>query len=319
MKMNWIVFSCSFPAKTGSSPRVDLWRQLRRLGAVSPTGGLYVLPEKDECAEAFQWLSQKVKAAGGEAVIMHIRQFEGMENQDIIDLFRRTRKQDYDEVNSGAAELEKMIASPAHKKKFTRLQKSLEKLQLRYADIVRIDYFGCPEAKTVASRLTSITKALSPAQNAEPEVKRVKLEQYRGKVWVTRPHPHVDRMVCAWFIRKFINPRASIRYASAAKRNEVAFDMSDGEFGHIGNMCCFETMIRAFGMKSPVLAAMAEIVHEIDLHDGNYFRTEITGVETILHGWQKDNLSDSELEFRGVALFEGLYQGLPQNSAEERI
>ena len=78
-------------------------------------------------------------------------------------------------------------------------------------------------------------------------------------------------------------------------------------------------MIRAFGMKSPVLAAMAEIVHEIDLHDGNYFRTEITGVETILHGWQKDNLSDSELEFRGVALFEGLYQGLPQNSAEERI
>jgi hypothetical protein len=52
--MSWVVFSYSLPSKAQSSPRVALWRRLRRLGAISPAGGIYVLPSRDECLEAFQ-------------------------------------------------------------------------------------------------------------------------------------------------------------------------------------------------------------------------------------------------------------------------
>jgi hypothetical protein len=69
--MTWIVFSYSLPSKAQSSPRVALWRRLRRLGAISPTGGVHILPAQDECLEAFQWLVQEVQQAQGEALVIH--------------------------------------------------------------------------------------------------------------------------------------------------------------------------------------------------------------------------------------------------------
>ena len=50
--MNWLVFSYSLPGKSGSGPRVNLWRRLRRLGAISPAGGAQVLPAREECLES---------------------------------------------------------------------------------------------------------------------------------------------------------------------------------------------------------------------------------------------------------------------------
>ena len=54
--MTWFVFSYSLPSKAQSSPRVALWRRLRRLGAITLTGGVHVLPAREEDLEAFQWL-----------------------------------------------------------------------------------------------------------------------------------------------------------------------------------------------------------------------------------------------------------------------
>jgi len=49
--------------------RVTLWRRLRRLGAISPVGGLQILPAHDECVEAFQWLAQEIRQEQGDAVL----------------------------------------------------------------------------------------------------------------------------------------------------------------------------------------------------------------------------------------------------------
>ena len=76
--MTWIVFSYSLPSKAQSSPRVALWRRLRRLGAISPTGGVHILPARDECLEAFQWLVREVQQAQGEALVIHAERFEGL-------------------------------------------------------------------------------------------------------------------------------------------------------------------------------------------------------------------------------------------------
>jgi hypothetical protein len=86
--------------------------------------------------------------------------------------------------------------------------------------------------------------------------------------------------------------------------------MDLGEFGHRGNLCTFETMLRAFALKEPALRAIAEIVHEVDLRDARYMRPEVPGVEAVLNGWLKAGLSDQELEAHGAILFEGLYVAL---------
>lgn len=313
--MDWIVFSYSLPSQSSSSPRVTLWRRLRRLGAISPTGGIYVLPAQDDCVEAFQWLAQEIKQAKGQALVMHVQQFEGLTDQQLFDLFREARQEDYAELKAQITNLEQAITAEKNIEKFTDFQDTLAKLQRQYNDIRRIDYFDSPEGRQVAAQLTKIAQTLAPIANPPPQIAPVTIEEYKDKQWVTRPKPHVDRLACAWLIRRFINPEATIRYARQPNPEEVTFDMNDeAGFSHSGNLCTFETMIRAFGLNVPGLSLLAEIVHEIDLQDERYFHPEIAGVETILKGWLQLDLPDAELEKRGIALYEGLISVLSTHS-----
>src|SRR5437660_1769046 len=107
--MGWLVFSYSLPAKASSSPRVTLWRRLQRLGAITPKAGVYVLPERDECVEAFQWLAQEVQHAKGEAVVMRVERFEGLPDQQLIDLFHDACREKYLALESEAGEVDKAL------------------------------------------------------------------------------------------------------------------------------------------------------------------------------------------------------------------
>lgn len=310
--MNWLVFSYSLPSKSQSSPRVALWRRLRRLGAISVKTGVYVLPARDECVEAFQWLAQEVQQAKGESLVIHVQQFEGLTDTEIIELFRVARQQEYVEIRVQADEIEKNLQSSTtnhsqldHENQ-QRLKEAIAKLRKRYSEILRIDFFDCPEATQVAAHLLRLEQALS-FQKPDVKLASATLAEYQNCHWVTRPRPFVDRLACAWLIRRFINPDAVIRYSMQPEPDEVAFDMKEGEFGHQGNLCSFETMMLRFDLDEPGLQAIAEIVHELDLRDGQYIHPEATGIETILQGWLLAGLPDQELEARGSDLFEGLY------------
>jgi hypothetical protein len=152
-----------------------------------------------------------------------------------------------------------------------------------------------------------VEQQLRLQRSGVPKVATATTGEYKHKCWVTRPRPHVDRLACAWLIRRFIDPKAVIRYASQPEPDEVSFDMRDAVFGHTGNLCTFETMRAAFNLKEPALRVVAEIVHEIDIRDGRYVRPEIGGIDVILKGWLLQGLPDNELESRGMDLFEALY------------
>ena len=303
--MNWLVFSYSLPSKARSSPRVAVWRRLRALGAVSPKGGVYVLPGRPDCAEAFQWLAQEVEDAKGEALLMHVDRFEGMTDGALVALFQEARRKDYEALEARVAELQRSLRARGAA---GDARDALARLRREHADLARIDFFESPDAATVAAKLDRLERTLAPAQAAGGRVEPAAIAAYRGARWVTRPHPHVDRLACVWLIRRFVNPRAAVRYAATPEPDEVGFDMPGARFGHHGNSCTFETMARAFGLDDPGIRAIAEIVHEIDLRDGRSTRPEIAGVDAILRGWS--GLADAERETHGGALFEGLYASL---------
>lgn len=312
--MGWVVFSYSLPSKPQSSLRVTLWRRLRRLGAVAPKSGIYVLPARDECIEAFQWLTQEVQQANGEALVMHVEQFEALTDSQLIELFREARREDYAELEAQVEAMEKAFSLKT-KPEVHQIRDLLGKLRRRYADLAHVDFFNTSEGTQLAARLASMEQALSPKDIFVENLAPVALSEYQNKHWVTRPRPHVDRLACIWLIRHFIDANAIIRYAQQPQLGEVAFDMREGEFGHQGNLCSFETMIARFSLNHPGLGTIAAIVHEIDLRDGRYARPETTGIDVVLRGWLLAGLPDQELESRGVDLFEGLYAGL---SGEER-
>ncbi|MBD2113715.1 chromate resistance protein [Nodosilinea sp. FACHB-141] len=305
-----MVFSYSLPSKASSSPRVTLWRRLKRLGAIA-FNSVQVLPDRDECLEAFQWLAQEVQKASGEALIMRVEQFEGLSDSEIVERFRAARRDDYAELATQATALASSPASDAQ----GDLHERLEKLYKHYADIRRIDFFDCPEGAQVMARLNQIAEDLTPVSEAIAIVAAA-LDQYQQRSWVTRPRPHVDRLACIWLIRRFIDPKAVIRYAKTAAADEVTFDMDKGDFQHQGNLCTFEVMVKAFGLDNdPALQVLGQIVHEIDLRDGQYRQPQTAGVDALLRGWLLTDFSDTALELHGIALFEGLYATLAQERA----
>jgi len=280
------------------------------LGAISPVGGIHILPVRDECLEAFQWLAEEVEHAKGEALVMHVEQFDGLTDAELTERFRAARAQDYGELDVEATILETTVRARLNPEARARSQDALEKLRRRHAEIARVDFFDAPEGGLVASRLARIAQALSPGEASAAPMSPAPLQAYRKRRWVTRPRPHVDRLACIWLIRRFLDPEAVIRYASTPEPDEVAFDMRDAEFGHQGNLCTFETTVRAFGLEDPVLQPMGEIIHDIDLRDGRYVHPETAGIDAILKGWLLARLTDAALESHGVVLFEGLYAAL---------
>lgn len=284
------------------------------MGAVTAKAGVYVLPPHDECVEAFQWLAQEVQQIGGDAVVMRVDRFEGLPDAKLVELFQESCRVKYAELESEATELEKSLRRG--KKALARAEglDKLEKLRKRQAEIAQVDFFPSPDAVKVTDLLRRIQEQLRQGNRVAAPVAAKKLADYRDARWVTRPRPHVDRLACAWLIRRFINPTAEIRYATRSESGEVGFDMREAEFGHQGNCCTFETMMSAFGLKESGLEGLAEIIHEIDLRDGRYARPETAGLELILKGWLQAGLPDKEIEQRGIALFEGLFTALSRMS-----
>jgi hypothetical protein len=62
----WVLLAYRLPREP-STPRITLWRKLRRLGAVQLVDGLVALPSDPKTVEAFDWLADEVLEAGGEA------------------------------------------------------------------------------------------------------------------------------------------------------------------------------------------------------------------------------------------------------------
>ena len=63
---DWVLLAYRLPREP-STPRITLWRNLRRLGAVQVIDGLAALPANPTTVEAFDWLAEAVLDAGGEA------------------------------------------------------------------------------------------------------------------------------------------------------------------------------------------------------------------------------------------------------------
>jgi hypothetical protein len=66
--VSWVLLSYRLPREP-STPRIALWRRLRRLGALPIGDGVAALPLDDRSREHFDWLASDVEEAGGEAIV----------------------------------------------------------------------------------------------------------------------------------------------------------------------------------------------------------------------------------------------------------
>src|SRR2546421_414354 len=152
----------------------------------------------------------------------------------------------------------------------------------------------------------------TPEAQASAKLK-IDPDDYKSRVWVTRPRPGVDRSASAWLIRRFIDSKARFAFAPEGKvpQASVPFDMfHESGFGHRGDDCTFETLQKEFRIRHRRVKVISEIIHDADLADQKFGRREGYGIDEVLKGWARQGISDQELLDRGMQLIEGLYHSL---------
>src|SRR5881398_751674 len=83
---SWLLLLFRLPA-THQAERVAIWRKLKRSGAIQIQTSTYVLPDEPARYEYFQWLTQEIRSAGGDATLVRAREIEGLPNEKLIELF----------------------------------------------------------------------------------------------------------------------------------------------------------------------------------------------------------------------------------------
>jgi hypothetical protein len=292
--------------------RTKVAKRLSRLGAVPVKNSVYMLPATDAALEDLEWVRKEVVAGGGEAFVVEGRFVQGLTEAETEMLFRTARDADYHTL---ADELRPTIATTKRRKKLddglrAEITALLDRGRKRFEEIVAIDFFAASGREVVAGLLGELSSKLTGG--SEPKNNGLTIADYRRRTWVTRQNIHVDRIACAWLIRRFIDPEARFRFVPGKtyepRNGELRFDMFDAEFTHEGDKCSFEVFVERFGLRDPGLRAIAEIVHDIDLKDGKFGRADAEGVARVITALAGSAKDDDDRVARGSALFEDLHR-----------
>jgi len=300
-KLTWLLLLLRLPA-THKAERVAIWRKVKKSGAIQIQTSTYILPDEPARYELFQWLTQEIRSAGGDATLVRAREIEGLPNEKLIELFNTARAKEYatlrESLRGALSHRRKTRSSPA-------VGDNLDRVRKQFREIRQTDFFNCPRAQDVEMLL----RKMEATQLGEASVSKAAARDYRGRTWVTRPRPEIDRAGSAWLIRKFIDPKAKFIFAKRVPANgrAVSFDMLDAEFSHHGEDCTFETLLKRFRIQDKAAHKIGEMIHDADLDDGKFQRTECIGIDRVLKGWAREGISDQEILRRGLQCFDGLY------------
>jgi hypothetical protein len=294
----WLLLLVRLPA-THSTERVAIWRKLRKSGAIQIQTSTYILPDDPPRYETFQSLTQHIRDAGGDATLVRAREIDGFSNERVIELFNAARAKEYASLREM---LRPLVASPRRTSSFGG---KVDRIRKQFREIRATDFFDSPKAKD----LEMVLRKLEGTQLKSKPQPKLESRDFRGRVWLTRPRPEIDRVGSAWLIRKSIDPKAKFVFESrrTANRRVLTFDMLDGDFSHDGDDCTFETLIKRFGIEDKAARKIAEMVHDADLDDDKIQRNECIGIDRILKGWAKQGLPDKEILGRGFECFDALY------------
>lgn len=306
----WLLLIHQIPPKPAYL-RVKISRRLRRLGALAIKNTVYALPASEEAHEHFQWVLREIRQGGGDATICEARFINGLRDEDIEKLFNEARNADYREIAEKTRALGSRILPKMDEDLRSEIQAELARLAKRLAEVKETDFFGAPSRAAAEGAIAAAQERLKTPDSARTLEPSARPAEYRGRTWVTRKGIHIDRMASAWLIRRFVDPKAKVLFVPGKgytpKKNELRFDMFEGEFTHEGDRCTFETLVLRMNLEDPALRPIAEIVHDIDLKDGKFRRDETAGIERLVAGICAAHKDDAERLRRASAVLDDLY------------
>src|SRR6185369_6120242 len=121
--------------------------------------------------------------------------------------------------------------------------------------------------------------------------------------WVTWQNVGVDRMACAWLIRRSVDPKAEFIFVpvgtSPLPVNAEPFDIPGVPYSHHGGHCTFYTILKKHKLNDPVLAHIARIVDEADVVQEIALEPAAAGLDLLCRGLRRVSQDDDEAIERG--------------------
>jgi rhodanese-related sulfurtransferase len=131
--------------------------------------------------------------------------------------------------------------------------------------------------------------------------------------WVTREHPKIDRIACPWLISRFVNPLGEFIYVPpgevltvARQTGAIPYDIKGADFGHVGDRCSFDAIMRILDIKDPALDHLAIIVRGADTSRPD-LAPQCEGLLALSYGLSANFPDDHEMLRHGMVIYDALY------------
>jgi hypothetical protein len=145
----WLVYRLP---REPSSPRIAVWRQLRRLGVAQITDGVAALPLDARNRERLEWLADEVLDAGGQAMVWLTEPTSPAVERQLIEEIAAGRAEEYRQVLDQAHEAAS-LDPVGRRRELRRLRRELRRIRQR-------DYFPPAERDLAAGAVAEVAASL---------------------------------------------------------------------------------------------------------------------------------------------------------------
>ena len=303
----WTLLLVTLPTRP-TAVRLRVWRALKSLGGAALRDGAHLLPRPH--ADLFTPLVADVRSHGGQAVLVDATPRDDTQQAEWVALFDRS--DGYARWRGEADALAKAIPTLAEPEARRRLRAAADALLA----LQRIDFFAGEASLQADDVMGALRAGLDarfskgePTAEAPHGIARLDRKKFQGRRWATRSRPWVDRLACAWLIRRFVDTEARFLWLDdpgRAPRGSIGFDHDGARFTHVGNRVTFEVMAASFGLDADTrLQRIARAVHYLDV--GGIPAPEAAGLEAVLSGMREVHTDDDRLAQAATGVFDALH------------
>jgi hypothetical protein len=134
--------------------------------------------------------------------------------------------------------------------------------------------------------------------------------------WVSWQNVGIDRIGCAWLIRKHIDPNAEFLFvpegATKLPHGAEPFDIPGAKFSHHGGHCSFYAFLREHKLEDPILKKIALMIDEADTVQEVMLEPAAAGLDLICRGIRLSSGDDHIALERGALVYDGLYAAIEE-------
>jgi uncharacterized protein YdbL (DUF1318 family) len=153
----WVLLVYRLPREP-STPRIAVWRKLKRLGVAQMSDGLVALPLDARTREQLEWIADEVVEAGGEATVWLAEPAGAAQQRVVVSELAAARAEEYQAVTD-AATVALADAPAAQRRTLGRLRRELRR-------IARRDYFPPPQRQQARDAVAALAASAVPRGSA---------------------------------------------------------------------------------------------------------------------------------------------------------